>query len=336
MQVTVVRPSELGDSEARQWLAFQGSSQLMSHPFLSLSYARAWAAVRSSARVAVVEDGGRIEAFIPFELAGGRTASTLGGAHTVVDGMVTSGAPLDMPSVVRKAGLRGWRFEWAPVDQKALDPYRYSGPHHCRTVSCVDLSEGYDKYLSDLNAGSRKRIARTEGYRRALQRKVDSVSFEWRVPKPEYFDQLMGWKSAQYRNARETAEDPAVMSVQRELAFMDNDDCRGLLGVLFAGDQAAAVSMCLAGPGIIGLCTLAYNPEFSRFSAGTIQVLDLIRDATAHGITMIDFGANHTEQEHTYKERFRNATYELSGGAVWASRMEAKARSIYRSARYRS
>ncbi len=335
MQVTVVRPSELGCSEAEQWRAFQGSSQMMSHPFLSLSYARAWGAVKANARVAVVEDGGRIEAFIPFELDDGRTASTLGGAHTAVDGMVTSGVPLNMSAVVRKAGLRGWRFERAPVDQKALDPHRYSGPHHCRTVSYVDLSGGYDQYISDLNDGTRKRIARTEAYRRALQRKVGSVSFDWRNPKPEYFDQLIEWKSAQYRNASEMAENLAVMSVLRELAFMDTDDCRGLIGVLFAGAQTAAVTLCLEGPSVIALYTLAYNPEFARFSAGTMQLLDLIRDAATHGITMVDFGADHTVQENTYKDRFRNATYELSGGAVWASRMEAKARSIYRSAKYR-
>ena len=336
MQVTVVRPSELGCSEARQWRAFQGSSRLMSHPFLSLSYARTWGAAKPGARVAVVEDNGRIQAFIPFELGAGRIAGTLGGGQTAIDGMVTSGVPLNMPAVVRKAGLRGWRFERAPVDQKALDPHRYSGPHHCRTVSYADLSGGYDKYLSDLSDGTRKRIARTEAYRRALQRKAGSVSFEWRVPKPEFFDQLMEWKSAQYRNAREMSEDQEVMSVLRELAFMDADDCRGLIGVLIAGEQTAAVTLCLEGPGVITLYTLAYNPEFGRFSAGTMQLLDLIREAAARDIKMVDFGADHTVQEHTYKDRFRNATYELSGGAVWAGRMEARARSIYRSARYRS
>lgn len=336
MQVTLIRPSELGRSEAEQWRAFQGSSQLMSHPFLSLSYARTWETATPSARVAVVEDNGQIQAFIPFELGAGKIAGPLGGAHTALDGMVTSGVPLNMPAVVRKAGLRGWRFEHVPVDLKALDPHRYSGPNHCRTVSYVDLSGGYDKYLSDLSDGTRKRIARTEAYRRALHRKVGSVSFEWRVPKPEYFDQLMEWKSAQYRNAREMSEHQEVMSVLRELSLMDTDDCRGLIGVLFAGEQTAAVTLCLEAPGIITLYTLAYNPEFARFSAGTMQLLDLIRDSAARDITMVDFGADHTVQEHTYKDRFRNATYELSGGAVWASKIEAKARSIYRSAKYRS
>jgi CelD/BcsL family acetyltransferase involved in cellulose biosynthesis len=112
----------------------------MSQPFLSLSYARIWEAAKPDARVAVVEDSGRIEAFVPFEIGDGRIASPLGGAYTAIDGMVTSGAPLNMRAVVRKAGLRGWRFDRVPVDQKALDAHRYSGPRHCRTVSYVDLS----------------------------------------------------------------------------------------------------------------------------------------------------------------------------------------------------
>jgi CelD/BcsL family acetyltransferase involved in cellulose biosynthesis len=332
MQVTVVRPSDLGKSEAAQWRAFQSSSLMMSHPFLSLTYVKAWGEANANARVTVVEDNGRIEAFIPYEIGDGKIASTLGGAHTAVDGVVSSGAPLDMRAVIKKSGLRGWRFSRAPVDQKALDQYRYRGARDWRSVSYVDLSGGYDKYLSDLSDGFKKRITRTETYRRSLQRKMGSVSFDWANPKPEYFDQLIEWKSAQYSNVRRWG--PQAMSVRRELAFTDNDDCRGLIGVLSAGEQTAAVTFCLESPGVIALWTLAYNPEFSRFSVGTMQLLDLIRDAEKHGIRMVDFGFDSAIVTNTYKDRFRNATYELSGGGVWASRLGSAARSLYRRAKY--
>ena len=333
MQVTVVRPSELGESEAAQWRAFQSSSLMMSHPFHSLSYAKAWDKVNANARVTVVEDNGQIEAFIPYEIGDGKIASTLGGAHTVVDGVVSSGAPLDMRAIIKKSDLRGWRFSLAPVDQKALDPHRYHGVHHWRSASYVDLSEGYDNYLAGLSEGVKKRIARTETYRRSLQRKMGSVSFDWANSKPEFFDQLIEWKSAQHSNV--STWGPQTMSVMRELASTDDDDCRGLIGVLFAGEETAAVTFCLEGPGVIALWTLAYNPEFSRFSAGTMQLLDLIKNAATHGIRMVDFGADDTVVTNTYKDRFRNATYELSGGGVWSSRLGAAARSLYRRAFYR-
>jgi CelD/BcsL family acetyltransferase involved in cellulose biosynthesis len=333
MQVTVVRPSDLGKSEAAQWRAFQSSSLMKSHPFLSLTYVKAWGEANANARVTVVEDNGRIEAFIPYEIGDGKIASTIGGGQTAVDGVVSSGAPLDMRTIIKKSGLRGWRFSRAPVDQKALDPYRYRDARDWRSVSYVDLSGGYDKYLSDLSDGFKERITRTEKYRRSLQRKMGSVSFDRANPKPEYFDQLIEWKSAQYSNVSRWG--PQAMSVMRELAFTENDDCRGLIGVLFAGEQAAAVTFGLEGPGVIALWTLAYNPEFSRFSVGTMQLLDLIRDAEKHGIRMVDFGYDNSVSTNTYKDRFRNATYELSGGGVWASRIGSAARSLYRRAKFR-
>ena len=125
------------------------------------------------------------------------------------------------------------------------------------------------------------------------------------------------------------------MSVMRELAFTDNNDCRGLIGVLFAGEQTAAVTFCLEGPGVIALWTLAYNPEFSRFSAGTMQLLDLFKNAATYGIRMVDFGADRSLVTNTYKDQFRNATYDVSGGGVWSSRLGATARSLYRKALYR-
>jgi CelD/BcsL family acetyltransferase involved in cellulose biosynthesis len=333
VQVTVVRPADLGESEAARWRAFQATSLMMSHPFLSLSYVKAWATVNANARVTVVEDNGRIEAFMPYEVGDGKIATGIGGAHTNVDGLVSSGAPLDMRAVVRKSGLRGWRFTRAPVDQKALDPYRYRGASQRRSALYADLSGGYDNYLSDLRDGVKKRIVKVERSRRALQREIGPVSYDWRNLKPEYFDQLIEWKSAQYSNARGWG--PEVLSVMRELSLSDNDDCRGLVGVLFAGEQVAAAALDLEGPGIVAGWTLAYNPELSKFSVGTLQLLDSIRSASARGVKMLDFGADFNAAADSFKDRLGNGTYEVSGGGVWASRLEAAGRSLYRTAKYR-
>jgi CelD/BcsL family acetyltransferase involved in cellulose biosynthesis len=197
MHVTVVRPSELGEGEAAQWRAFQDSSLIMSHPFLSLSYAKAWDIVTDNARVAVVEDGGRIQAFIPYAIGDRKIAAAIGGTHTSVDGIVSSGSRLDMRAVVRKSGLRGWRFSRAPVDQQVLDPYRYRGARDRRTVSCINLVGDFDKYLSDLRDGVKKRIVKAERSRRALERAAGPVRFDWRNQGTEHFAQLIEWKSAQ-------------------------------------------------------------------------------------------------------------------------------------------
>ena len=85
-------------------------------PFLELC--QGWGTVNSNARVSVVEDNGRIEAeLIPYEVDDGKIAAGVGGAHTYVDGLVGSDAPLDVRAIVGNPGLRGWRFSRAAVDQ---------------------------------------------------------------------------------------------------------------------------------------------------------------------------------------------------------------------------
>src|ERR1019366_7264692 len=141
MRVAVVQPGELGPSEAALWAKFQHTSPLSLSPFLSLTFAQAVARARSTARVAVVEENGKIEAFLPFELASKSIAIPIGWPMNDVQGFIGSGALLDARSVVRRAGLRAWRFDHAPLEQTALAP-----PHYHRTTFpslVLDLTDGY-------------------------------------------------------------------------------------------------------------------------------------------------------------------------------------------------
>jgi len=65
MRVTVVRPGDLGPSEASLWATFQQFSPTTPNPFLSLTFARVVGRSRPGARVAVVEADRQIEAFLP-------------------------------------------------------------------------------------------------------------------------------------------------------------------------------------------------------------------------------------------------------------------------------
>lgn len=78
MRVTVVRPGDLGSTEAASWAKFQHASPMMSNPFLSLTFAQAVGRYRPSARVAVVEEDGQVDAFLPFELASRKVAVPIG------------------------------------------------------------------------------------------------------------------------------------------------------------------------------------------------------------------------------------------------------------------
>lgn len=332
MHVTVVWPDELGVSEEKQWREFQNSYFMGTHPCLSLTYVRIWSRANGIGRVAVVEDGGVIRGFLPFEKRNGGVASTPDGGAAGLNGLISSNDPIDLRTVVRRAGLRGWRFTRAPEGQHSVDPYRYQGDHHWEQLYFADLRNGYDHYMQVLPKGVTKRISRTAGYRRALEREIGKVSLEWNSSDPSCLPLLIKWKSDQFTVFRTLMSDPSHRRLVQELADSDNEDCSGMTSVLWAGKKPLSIILSLRCGNIIHPWTLAYDPEYSRFSPGTIEWLALFEEAASRGVEIIDFGIG----AERYKQWFGNGSYRVGGGGVWASRLESSARSLYRRARYRN
>jgi hypothetical protein len=100
-------------------------------------------------------------------------------------------------------------FSRAPVEQRALDPYRYQGSHHRELIHFADLRDGYDGYTRSLPEGVAKRISRTSRYRRVLQRELGEISFEWNSSDPSHLPLLLNWKSAQFESVRQWLSHPA-------------------------------------------------------------------------------------------------------------------------------
>src|ERR1700733_9809970 len=322
MRVTVVRPGDLGPSEAVLWAKFQRTPPVTLSPFLSLTFAQAVGRHRPGARVAVVEDGGQIEAFLPFEPAASRVAVPIGYPMSQLQGFVCSGAPIDAKSVLRKTGLRGWRFKHAPADQQVLLPHRYTGAESQCLV--VDLSAGYEAYYQGLSKALPSESARR---RRALERRFETVSLEWHSAHPAAaLKKLIEWKSGMYGASRELFADPAAVRIVEELSTSVSDDCAGVLSVLSAGSAPIAAALWLAEPhGLAGWFT-TYDPEFRRSSPGTMLLLAVAEAAASRGITLFDFGG----WPDDHKCRVANGSYPVVGGAVWAHRTEEMARGIYR------
>jgi CelD/BcsL family acetyltransferase involved in cellulose biosynthesis len=322
MRVTVVRPADLGPGEAVLWAKFQRTPPVTLSPFLSLTFAQAVGRHRPGARVAVVEDGGQIEAFLPFELTASKLAMPIGYPMNNLQGFVGSGAPIDAKPVIRRAGLRGWRFSHAPADQEALLPHSY--PEANVPCPVIDLRAGYEAYHQGLNKKVSYEAARR---RRGLERRFAAVSLEWHCAQPAAaLTKLIEWKSGMYGGARELFADQAAVRIAEELSGTVSDDCAGVLSVLSAGSTPIAAMLSLAEPHGLSTWFPSYDAEFRHSSPGTMLSLAVAEEAARRGITLIDFSAG----QDAYKFRLANGSYPVVGGAVWAHRAEETARRIYR------
>ena len=306
------------------------STPMGAYPWFSLTYVRAVCRAEESGRVAVAEDDGAIRAFIPYAKGDDGVAATLGSGWTTLDGLVSSNDSINLRSVIRGAGLRGWRFSHAPAEQRPLDPYRYEGGYHQDLIHFADLRYGYDGYTRGLTKGGKKGISRAATSRRALQREVGEVSFEWNSNDSSHLSLLFNWKSNQFESVRQWWSRPPVRALVQELADSAREDCSGVTSVLYAGKEPISVILSLRCGRILAPWFIGYDPAYFRFSPGTIEWVALFEEAAIRGVEIVDFGYG----DEQYKQRFGNATYTVSGGGVWASRLGSAARSLYRRVRY--
>ena len=332
MRVTVVRPEELGAGEEKLWREFQDLSPAGAHPCLSLPYARAAARMDESGRVAVVEDGGTIAAFIPYSEEAGGIAGTLGGTSAALDGFVSSDAAIDLRAAIRSAGLRGWRFSRAPLGQRALDPYRYQGSYHTNFIYFADLRGGYDAYKGGLAKGGRNEIKGAARRRRALEGKVNEIRLEWASHNPAHLSLLLDWKSKQFPSYGKWLSSPANNALVRELATIDDADCAAVTSVLYANAKPISFILSLQRGRILSQWIASYDPEYASYSPGTNHMLAMFAAAAESGVEIVDFGYG----VDAYKPRFASGADTVGGGGVWASRLGGAARSLYRNARFRT
>ena len=74
-----------------------------------------------------------------------------------LQGLIQSEVPINARWVVKKAGLRGWRFGQAPAEQRALIPDHDEGT--LIQALAIDLSAGYKSYFND-----RSEVAHDKNY----------------------------------------------------------------------------------------------------------------------------------------------------------------------------
>jgi CelD/BcsL family acetyltransferase involved in cellulose biosynthesis len=321
MRVTVVRPGDLGPSEASLWARFQKSSPELQNPFFSLTFAQVVGRHRPNSRVAVVEADGAIQAFLPFDLGPQRIGMPIGDPMNNLQGFISGGATIDARRVIRKAGLRGWRYTAAPAAQRALASHHYEGT--LVEAPLIDLGDGYEPYFA---SRSKKFTADFGKQWRSLERRVGPVSLEWGTPTPEHIRQLIDWKGGKYGGARELFTDAAARGILEELAASSSEDCGGVVTVLRAGERTVAISSDLTCPGVLSGWFMAYDRELGKFSPGKLAMLATAEEAARRSITRFELGAG----QDPYKSRVTNASYPVAGGAVWVIPGERAVRGFYR------
>jgi len=208
-------------------------------------------------------------------------------------------AELDVSGLLAGCGLSSWQFDHLVGSQRAVvapDAAEIAAPF-------IDVSEGYAAYLAD--GGHRVRNFGQKD--RKLGREIGPVRFGFDVHDDAALEQLLAWKSAQYRRTGRPDRFAVKSNVQliHDLAALSDPvahaDLSGTLMTLHAGDRLVAVEFSLrSGPVLAGWFP-AYHVEYSRYSPSSIRTLRMIEAMSAAGVRRYDFGKGDEEYKNWLK-----------------------------------
>jgi CelD/BcsL family acetyltransferase involved in cellulose biosynthesis len=316
VKVSVVRPHELGAGALASWRAMQAANSAFANPFLSPGFALAAGRVRASARVAVLEDEQQISGFFAFDAGrfgvGGPVAPGVSDCQAVVH---VPGFSWDPRELLQACDLDVWEFDNLLQEQAASA----NGKVALHSSPIIDVSQGYEAYLGERQASSRKVLKSTLYKLRKLERNVGGTTFDFDAGDRQALELLMRWKSDQYRRTghRDQFAVDWVVRLVWELFETRTDGCTGTLSVLRAGERIVAAHFGLRSESSLSCWFPAYDLALAKYSPGLSLHLKMAEAAAATGIRHLDLGKGDEE----YKQSLKNAESTVAEG--WLDRPSA-------------
>jgi CelD/BcsL family acetyltransferase involved in cellulose biosynthesis len=312
MKVTLVPGRELGPDLVAAWTRLQNANSDLVSPYFHPQFTRCIAAARSDVEVAVVEAGGAIVALFPFQRQQASHGIPVGGIISDYQGLICAqGGFLFSPTeLLRGCRLDSWDFDHLVASQSSLTPFHWS----TGLSPQIDVSKGYKTYVDERRAAGSEQIKKTYNLMRRVEREIGSLRFVAGSTDAEALDNVLGWKSDQYRNTGKT--DLFAPGWIREAIYgiweSRADGFSGALSLLYAGDRLIAGHMGMRSRNVWHYWFPAYDSRAAKYSPGTILLLRMAEFAPKTGVRIIDLGKGIDPS----KARLMNASTLLASGRL--------------------
>jgi CelD/BcsL family acetyltransferase involved in cellulose biosynthesis len=313
MNVSVVRPHELGAPELAAWRAMQRSCRELDNAFLAPGFTLAAGRVRATARVAVLEEGQDLVGFFPFEKGRFRIGRPIGAGVCDAQGVIhVPGHEWNALELLKGCHLDVWEFDHLIGGQLASAGHNVAR----RSSATIDISRGYEAYVAERQSASKKVFKSTFYKQRKLERDLGATRFEFDIQDSHALGVLLRWKSDQYRRTgrRDRFAIEWIEHLVRDLFETGSDGCTGTLSVLYSADRIVAAHFGLRSDSCLSCWFPAYDPSLARYSPGLSLHLRMAEAAAATGLCYLDLGKG----DEDYKQSLK--TGEVIVGEGWIDR----------------
>ena len=311
LQVKSVRPERLSEADWDLWSRLQESNADLSSPYFHPEFTQAVASVRNDVEVGILEENGETVGFFPFQRRRFQIGKPVGGRLSDFHGAVihpdfrgTAAA------ILHGCGLCGWDFTHLPVSQTVFASAAWKSAES----PWIDVSDGFESYLSSQFAGGRNELKHTLRKSRKIGREVGPLSLEWQSADPNLLSRMMDWKSQQYLHTgmRDVFSFAWTRRLLQHIQRQHADSFSGVLSVLRAGDEIVAIHFGMRSRGVLHYWFPAFDPRYKQYSPGVLLLLEIIKAASARGLSRIDLGKG---DDH-YKKQWANGATSVAEGIV--------------------
>lgn len=312
MRVQRLAFRDLTPAHREQWNAYVGAEPSRHSPYYQLGFFDALVGVGRPIEVLVAEDDTGVLAFLPFEQRGRHTLPAGGGMNDYQGPICRPGSAPDPVAMIRQGGLRRFQYNHLyPADLEGWSRFNIKtmiSPQQC----VVGGAEGYAGRLQ--SSGQKGEFKASQRLGRKLAREVGELCFSLDDRDPETLEQLMRWKSQQYREtgAPDGFKDGWRRELLRNLLQSRDPSFRGLLASLRAGDVLVAAHYYLQSGKILHSWFPTYDSEYARYSPGRVLAVTALDAMAELGVEVMDMGKG----DAMYKLRSMTQSVEVAEGVV--------------------
>ena len=320
MSISVQPLTDLTDPQRSAWDAIVAGNATLDSPYFCRRFNEAVDSAKGGVEVAIFGDD---EAFLPFEREGRHgypVARVLSDYQAVIAAQTFR---FDAGQLLKAAGLSSLTLDHLLASQP--DFAAFHERDDCSPF--LSVAGGEDAYLETVGKSGRSHLRTSQRKARKMEREVGPLRLEYRSADAAALDELLAWKSAQYR-ASGLPDVLAATWTRRlfdDLLACEDAGFGGVLTTLHAGDRLAAAHLGMRADGVLHWWFPSYADDLGGYSPGMALLCGLIERADEFGIRKIDLGKGMGD----YKRRL------MSGGVPLAEAVvepEGLSRSLRRAA----
>ena len=294
-----------------EWRELLDCNPDLANPCFSPEFTQAVAAVRDDVEVGIVRQGREIVAFFPFQRRRGGRGIPVGGIVSDYHGLICRpGFGCDPQELLKGCRLAAWDFDRLLASQEC-----FSANHKlCEPSAIIDLSDGFDAYVSERRAAGTRQIDQCAYMTRRLQREVGPLRFVAHSGDRALLGRVLQWKSDQYRRSKwpDLFATDWGRRVAAEIHSIQRPEFAGMLSLLYAGGWLVAGHFGMRSATVWHYWFPAYDRAFAKYSPGLVLLLNMARQAEELGLRSIDIGTGIT----LYKKRLMNLSVPVAEGSI--------------------